>query len=78
MDKNSTQNSLISFLYHETTATENLNFRQILEIDTELSDEFQQLSTAYRNLPKAQFNPSTAALQSILKYSQQTAVVRSF
>ena len=76
MDKTSTQNALISFLYHETTASESLNFCQILDIDNELSNEFQQLSTAYRNLPKAQFNPSTTALQSILKYSQQTAVAQ--
>ena len=67
-------NNLIKYIYNETSVTETLAIEDALRTDWTLNEEYAELLTAYHQLPKAKFNPSPDSIQSILKYSAQTAV----
>ena len=67
-------NLLIKYIYSETTVSESLAIEDALSSDWSLHEAYEEVLTAYHQLPKAKFNPSPDAIQNILKYSAQTAV----
>ncbi len=75
MIKNFTSEHLVSFLYHETSPSENVEIKAALKADTDLQASYNDLKDGYSILPKAQFRPSAYALRNILNYSKESAVV---
>lgn len=74
MKQNFTSNHLIKYLYEETSASEKLAIDEALTQDRALADEYQQLLSAYQQLPKVTFSVSPSAMQSVLGYSKRTAL----
>lgn len=64
---------LMRFMYREMSASEALDFSQILDENRPLRREFDSLLEAKVSLPKVRFNPSDETLENILRYSSQTA-----
>jgi hypothetical protein len=75
MVKNFTSEHLVSFIYRETSATENAHLNAALSQDASLRAEYQEMQEGFQALPKAQFRPSNRAIQNILKYSQESTVL---
>lgn len=73
MQENYTYDALIQFLYHELPADEALEIANQLEEEPELRTEFDMLREIKMQLPKVQFNPSSAVITNILQYSTKTA-----
>ncbi|TNE58018.1 MAG: hypothetical protein EP344_10605 [Bacteroidetes bacterium] len=78
MKENYTYDSLVQFLYHEMPADEAVLMTQQLEDDAALRASFEELLQAKNQLLKASFNPSSAVLNNILKYSTKTALEAQF
>ena len=78
MEKNYTYNALVQFLYREMPSDEASEMVAMLELDPDLRDTFEDLFFAKMQLPKAQFNPSTAVLNRVLQYSTHTAFETQF
>ena len=74
MKQKFTKNDLIRYIYKETSVAETMAINEALSSNTDLFDHYQDLSQGYQQLPKAKFNPSAAAIQNILRYSQRTAL----
>ncbi len=74
MEQNSTSDLLIQFLYKETSAAESMAVQEALMTDINLLEEYNELFSAYRELPKVTFRPSSSALRNILRYSERTAL----
>ena len=74
MKKYLTQLDLVRFIYKETSAAETLAICEALSEDPLLMEEYETLYDSYLQLPKAKFSPKPAVLQSILSYSEQTAL----
>ena len=74
MTSNFTPNHLIKYLYKEVSASETLAIEDALETNVELMEAYEGLLQGYQQLPKVSFNPGNSALQSILCYSQRTAL----
>lgn len=65
---------MVQFLYRELSASDAFEMAHLIEDDAELGADFSQLLFAKAQLPKVQFNPSSAVLQKILQYSAKTAL----
>lgn len=74
MTQNFTPNHLIKYLYKEVSASETLAIEEALSQDVELMEEYSGLLQGYQQLPKINFNPANSSIQSILRYSQLTAL----
>lgn len=74
MKESYTNNALIQFLYHELPVEETINVIDALEHDAVFRADYDELHLAKNQLPKVQFNPSSAVLNNILLYSAQTAL----
>ena len=74
MKQNFTSNSLIKYLYKETTTSEALAINDQLREDSSLREEYDGLFKAYQQLPKVSFRPSGAVIHKILGYSERTAL----
>lgn len=70
MTLNFTKNQLIKFLYRETDRTESQEIMDAMRYDVELKENFQELQSAYRQLPKVKFNASKSSLSAVLEYSK--------
>ena len=69
-----TLNHLIKYIYRETSIAETMAINEALHDDFELREKYQELLLGFQQLPKVKFNPSPAAIQNILKYSEQRTV----
>lgn len=69
-----TPQHLIKYIYKETSTAETIAIAEALQEDWELNETYEELLEGNQELPKAKFNPSTSVLNSILAYSQATAV----
>jgi len=69
-----TQSDLIRYIYKEVTINEKLLIEQALKKDYTLYEMYAESKAAYDELPRVKFNPSTATLNAIMKYSSQTPV----
>ena len=74
MKQNFTPNSLIKYLYKETTTSDRLAIEDELMDNPCLKEEFDGLFKAYKQLPKVSFSPSSSVIQKILGYSERTAL----
>jgi hypothetical protein len=74
MAQNFTQLDIIRCLYKETSAWETINLMEAMKADVLLLEEYQELESACRQLPKAKFNVRPSVLESIRNYSEQTAL----
>jgi hypothetical protein len=74
MKQNFTQLDIIRIIYKETSPAETYNLKEAINSDTLLLEEYQELAAAYRQMPKAKFNVRPSVLDSIKKYSEQTAL----
>ena len=74
MEQNLTPDHLIQYLYKETSVTETLAIQEALMKNIVLREEYEELFSAYRELPKVTFRPSPAALRNILRYSERAAL----
>lgn len=74
MKETYTYDALVQFLYREMPAHEAVEMVEHLDEDPELRAMFDDLLLAKTQLPKIQFNPSTAVLNNILQYSTKTAL----
>jgi hypothetical protein len=69
-----TYQSLVQFLYHEMPAGDAVEMAHLIEGDGVLHAEFNMLRAAKSQIPKVQFNPSTATITNILQHSAKTAL----
>lgn len=76
MKQKFTQNHLVKYLYSETSASERLAIDEALASDITLQDQYNELLSAYQQLPKVSFSPSKSAVNNILAYSKRTALER--
>ena len=74
MEINFTQSDLIRYIYKEVTINEKLLIEQALKKDFSLYEMYTESKAAYDELPRVKFNPSTATLNAIMKYSSQSPV----
>jgi hypothetical protein len=74
MKQTFTSDHLLRYIYKETSASETLAIDAALRQDDALWSKYEMLLQAHRQLPKATFRPSKAAIQNILAYSKQPAV----
>lgn len=65
---------MVQFLYRELSASDAFEMAHLIEHDANAGAEFIHLLFAKAQLPKVQFNPSSAVLQKILQYSAKTAL----
>ena len=74
MQESYIQNALMQFLYRELPADETIEVTELMAATPEIRRLFNRFFGAKAELPKALFNPSTATLNSVLRYSAKTAV----
>ena len=74
METNFTNLDLIRYIYKEVTVSEKMQIESALKKDFNLFEMYNECKAAYDELPKVKFNPSTASLKAILKYSSQSPV----
>ncbi|MCB0597299.1 MAG: hypothetical protein H6557_18480 [Lewinellaceae bacterium] len=74
MKQKFTPNDLIPYLYNEVSATRRLAMAEALYDEPSLREEYEGLRTAYQQLPRVAFQPSSRTIQDILKYSERTAL----
>lgn len=66
--------TLVKYIYRETSVDELFETQDALRRDPVLLGEYLELRESVRQIPKAKFNPSPSAIQNILSYSARTAV----
>jgi hypothetical protein len=66
MIKTFTQNDLIRFLYHETSAEENLEIKRQLELDSELQLQLSGLRTTIEEIGTSLIEPSAQAVEDLI------------
>lgn len=69
MTKTFTQNDLIRFIYQETTEEEAREINRVLSFDRELQLMYRQLLLTKKNMDEAQLEPSSEAIENILRYA---------
>ena len=69
---NITQDDLLQYLYKEGTTEKTHQIQQLLEVDTDLQQRFEQLKTAKDRLNKIKLiSPDERSLDNIFNYSQR-------
>ncbi len=74
MGQNFTSDHLIQYLYKETSAADSMAIQEALLSNMALREEYDELFSAYRELPKVTFRPSPSALRNIMRYSERAAM----
>lgn len=69
---NLTPNSIIAYIYGETSLSEALSVEHAMDADPLLAAEYRELTSARKEFPKAMFNAPPRTLQAILRYSEKT------
>ena len=69
---NITQDDLLQYLYKEGSTEKTHQIQQLLEVDTDLQQRFEQLNTAKDRLNKIKLiSPDERSLDNIFNYSQR-------
>ncbi len=68
----STHNQLVRLAYGETPTLERLELEFAIESNRDVREEYEELRTALRELPRVTFVPSAKALGAVLAYSRHT------
>ncbi len=69
-----TTEDLVRFLYREVSASEKIEIAEAIRHDWDLKEQFEELRSAFNQLPGVQFAPSGRSLEKILEYSAEAAV----
>jgi hypothetical protein len=69
MIKTFTQNDLIRYLYQETSETETTQIHKALICDSELQEQYKELTATKCQLDTARLQPSVVAIENILRYA---------
>jgi hypothetical protein len=70
MTKTFTQNDLIRYLYRETSATETTEINKALICDSDLQEQFKELTATKSQLDTVRLQPSVASIRNILSYAR--------
>ncbi len=70
MKQKFTPEDLVSYLYHETSASQRLAIEEAIQSDPVLAEEVNAMRRAKRQMPKVKFNASDRVLGRVLRYSQ--------
>ena len=70
MTKTFTQNDVIRYVYHETSAKETKEIEKALLCDAKLEEIFKEVLSMKADLNKAKKVPSDMVINSILNYSK--------
>ena len=73
MERISTQNQIVRFIYREMSAHEEHKFWNKIEKNWALQEEYNLLKKSYRKLPKASFYPTRESLDRIRLYSRHAS-----
>lgn len=71
MQKSFTKNTIVKFLYRETSAAEDMAIRELEMSDYSFREELNGLRQAYRQLPKVGFRPRQSTLDQVVGYSRK-------
>lgn len=74
MQKETTLNQLVSLLYRECSVLDQLEWENHLKEDEPIKETFDDLKSAFQQLPKVTFDVNPGILQKVLGYSRRTAV----
>jgi len=77
MEQHYTENKLVQLFYGECDLFDRLELEHSLENDNNLKECYDELTKAYRSLPKVKFSPKSTSIENILNYGSgrlQTAV----
>ncbi len=77
MTQDFTQLDLVRLVYNETNDFESRTIRSEMKGNWSMKEEYKELMAAKKALPKVTFSPSNEVLNSILQYSQSTALETS-
>lgn len=73
MDHIPTLNDLVALAYHDMNANETHHCFNVLEQQSELKAQYEEMGSCKALLPKVLFNPSPETISNILQYSAKTA-----
>jgi hypothetical protein len=68
---NFTQEDLLLYLYNETSPAQTAAIKTALETDWSLSEKFEELTTAKKQLKTLQMSPSHQTIDNILNYAEK-------
>jgi hypothetical protein len=68
---NFTQEDLLLYLYNETSPAQTAAIKAALETDWSLSEKFEELTTAKKQLKTLQMSPSHQTIDNILNYAEK-------
>lgn len=68
---NFTQEDLLLYLYNETSPAQTVAIKAALETDWSLSEKFEELTTAKKQLKTLQMSPSHQTIDNILNYAEK-------
>ena len=68
MVQNYTEDSLVRFIYRDTTLFEHFEIQDAIENNPSLKTQFKILYQAFKSLPNILFSPSKSCIDKILDY----------
>ena len=68
---NFTQEDLLLYLYKETSAEQTAKIKAALETDWSLSEKFEELTSAQKELKTLKMSPSQQTISNILNYADK-------
>ncbi len=74
MNKTSTTEKLVLYLFNETAMAESVLIQRAIDNDDEVEMEFKNIKRAFRFVDRALVDPSPASVNRILQYASHTAV----
>ena len=72
-----TQEDLVQYLYHESSAEKSALLKATLETDWNLRETFEVISSAVKGLEKISLSPRKIAVDNILKYAKKSITALS-
>ena len=77
MEKCYTSNTILKYLYRETSLTQTLELENSIENDSVTKEIFKNLQTGYLKLPKVLFYPKDETMGNILDYSSSLSLSKN-
>ena len=74
MEHNYTLNSLVRYLYKESSLLRSLEIENQINEDQNLRSYYLRLKKAFKSMPKVSFYPSDKTMDAILDYSKKTGL----
>ena len=74
MNRNFTRNSLVRYLYRETSLEESIQITEVLSNNAELRAEYNAMSISKSNLDEIKLSPSDRSIKNILAYCKNELI----